>query len=174
MPISIVFIRHAESEHNAAHIIQGTLDSPLSSKGMAQILHAAPTIAARFPTASRVYSSPLQRARSTAERIAAALNPPHKLEINSNLIERALGSIQGVARKDVKKHVFFNTLKSSHTNSFVPPDGETLGELDARIDAFMLEVVRAHSLSSATRDDEDVVVIAVTHGGVLARIIALR
>ena len=64
---TLYFVRHGESEANAAHRFSGRSDSPLTERGRAQARAAARRLSAYDVTA--VVSSPLLRARQTAERL---------------------------------------------------------------------------------------------------------
>ena len=71
----LLLIRHAESAGNAARIIQGTSDLPLTPLGERQ----AELLAARLAAEGRldaIYSSPLRRAWQTAEAIGSACRLP--------------------------------------------------------------------------------------------------
>lgn len=73
-------IRHGETRHNAEKRVQGDLlDDDLNDVGQAQAealwRHYA-AMRMRGLTVSAVYTSPLRRARSTASRIAQALDVP--------------------------------------------------------------------------------------------------
>lgn len=70
MTTRIVLVRHGETEFNADGRLQGQLDIPLSSVGIAQAEAVAPVIAGMDPVA--IVSSPLVRARVTAETIGRA------------------------------------------------------------------------------------------------------
>ena len=67
-------IRHGESTYNARGRIQGHLNIPLSDLGRRQ--SAALAEVCRELGAEAIFCSPLQRARETAEPIAAALALP--------------------------------------------------------------------------------------------------
>ncbi len=65
----LILVRHGETLHNVAGIAQGWNDSDLSDKGRTQVQRLAERLLKYNPTA--IYSSPLGRAMSTAEAIAA-------------------------------------------------------------------------------------------------------
>lgn len=89
----ITFLRHAESEGNAAGMLQGQSDVPLTAKGLEQ----AQQLAAHWQAMGLQYdlaiSSPLQRARLTAETITSALNVP--LILDPLWTERSFGALEG-------------------------------------------------------------------------------
>lgn len=63
-------LRHGETEWNVAGRLQGRDDSPLTARGLAQARDAATALAREGVT--RIYTSPLGRARATAAHVAAA------------------------------------------------------------------------------------------------------
>src|SRR5687768_2128817 len=68
------YLRHGETEANASRIIAGSLDVDLTPLGREQAQAAARALSREPITA--VYSSPLRRARETAEPVAEALALP--------------------------------------------------------------------------------------------------
>jgi broad specificity phosphatase PhoE len=91
---SFYYLRHGETEANANHIIAGSLDVDLTPLGREQALLAARALAHEPITA--VYSSPLNRARETAEPVAAALGLP--VTIIADIAERNWGELEGKPR----------------------------------------------------------------------------
>jgi broad specificity phosphatase PhoE len=90
----ITLIRHGESVWNGEQRIQGNQDPPLSERGRLQAELLVRHLPAYVPRrAAAVYSSPLCRARETAELLAAALGLP--LRIDLDLREIRLGDWEG-------------------------------------------------------------------------------
>lgn len=73
------FLRHGETDWNAQGLSQGRTDIPLNAVGLAQARRAAATLADLGGIAS-IVSSPLIRARVTAEIAAEALGLPVRLD----------------------------------------------------------------------------------------------
>jgi broad specificity phosphatase PhoE len=94
---SITFLRHGESVGNADGYFQGQNDFRLNETGQAQ----ANTLAQRWVDEKvnfdMVLSSPLSRARQTAETIASALNT--FVELEPWWMERDNGILAGVKRE---------------------------------------------------------------------------
>ena len=157
----VVFFRHAQSEFNARHLIQGQLDPPLDETGLEQVAHAAPRVAAAHADAVAVFSSDLRRASITARAISDALCL--NLVEDANLRERHLGDLQGLERASLATSApaAFKLWKSRDRNVTLPGGGESSAEVDARLVAFF----RAASARYSGKK-----VIAVTHGGVLGRL----
>jgi len=72
--IGFWFLRHGETEWNARGLSQGTIDVPLNANGEAQAKRAAELL--RGTGIASIVSSPLARARRTAEVAATALGLP--------------------------------------------------------------------------------------------------
>ena len=70
-PRRVIVLRHGETDHNAARIWQGHLDTPLSDRGIAQADAVGPAIAALSPdriveTVARYYGVPSDQLRGKA------------------------------------------------------------------------------------------------------------
>jgi probable phosphoglycerate mutase len=93
-PLNLLILRHGETESNAARTIAGSLDVDLTPLGRDQA-RAAAQVLAREPITA-IYTSPLRRARETAEPVAEALGLP--LEIVEEIAERNWGELEGRPR----------------------------------------------------------------------------
>jgi len=85
------FLRHGETDWNRLHLMQGQTDTPLNPSGIVQAEAAARFLSNRRVTA--VCSSPLRRARHTAELIATRINAP--LLVIKDLSECHFGPYEG-------------------------------------------------------------------------------
>jgi broad specificity phosphatase PhoE len=98
----ITFLRHGESVGNAEARWQGQFDFPLTEKGRDQ----ARALADRWLSEGRVFdtilSSPLSRARETADIIAVALGAT--VEEDRIWMERDIGIMAGLTAAEVKQH----------------------------------------------------------------------
>jgi len=90
-PIPFWFLRHGETDWNAQGISQGNVDIPLNATGTAQARAAAQKL--RNRGIATIVSSPLSRARVTAESVGEALALP--IEIDPDLREVAFGIHEG-------------------------------------------------------------------------------
>lgn len=88
------YLRHGETQTNAARLIAGSLDVDLTPLGRSQAQAAAAAFADEPITA--IYSSPLKRARDTAEPIGQRLKLP--VTLIPELAERAWGVLEGKPR----------------------------------------------------------------------------
>ena len=95
----LVLWRHGQTDHNVAGRVQGRVDIPLNEVGRAQAVSAAPRLAALRP--SVIVSSPLQRARQTAEALSAATGVD--VRIDHGLVERSFGMWEGLGRARIEE-----------------------------------------------------------------------
>jgi broad specificity phosphatase PhoE len=93
-------VRHGRSIWNAAGRIQGQIDIELDEIGLQQAQRIADRLECEPIVA--IYSSPLLRARSTAEAIAARFNLP--VMPDARLMEYDFGAISGMTWDEVNAH----------------------------------------------------------------------
>lgn len=99
----LTFVRHGESVGNAENRFQGQADFPLSEKGRQQARALAEAWHVEGLTFDYVISSPLERARETAEIIARRLKLP-PVELDPVWLERDNGKRSGMTWDEVQKH----------------------------------------------------------------------
>lgn len=90
-PAAFWFLRHGETDWNAQGLSQGNVDIPLNAVGIAQAERAAEALKGKAIVT--IVSSPLGRARRTAETVAAALGLP--VRIHEPLREVSFGVQEG-------------------------------------------------------------------------------
>lgn len=95
----VILVRHGETLHNVAGIAQGWNDSHLSPRGREQVQTLAARLASWKPDV--LFSSPLGRARSTAEIIAAVIG--QEITIVDELREMSYGAWEGRSFLDVRR-----------------------------------------------------------------------
>ncbi len=93
-PTRLLFIRHAQSEANARHIVQGWGDAPLTELGWFQARQLAVWLREHNPGADRLIASPLQRAYQTACMVGEALDLP--VQTDAALKEIYMGELENV------------------------------------------------------------------------------
>ena len=116
------------------------MDVPLDDVGMVQ----AAEVAKALPTPDRVISSPLLRARTTAE----AFGRP--VEIDERWIELDYGELDGLPVASVGVDVW---RKWRADLGFAPPGGESIEAMAERVNAACEELVAAAA-------DQDIVVVS--------------
>jgi broad specificity phosphatase PhoE len=118
----LILVRHGESTGNAAGLLLGRQDAPLTDRGRAQ----AATLGPELGPVSRVICSPLSRARDTADALGTGL----PVEIDERWIEVDYGEFDGQPLGSVPAAVWA-TWRSDP--DFRPPAGETLTEAGTRV-----------------------------------------
>jgi broad specificity phosphatase PhoE len=116
----LVLVRHGRTAANAQGLIQGRLDHPLDEVGLAQAAEVAKVLG--HP--SRVISSPLRRARETAEALSG------EIEIDERWIELDYGEYDGCPVTSVGSEVWARWRDDA---AYVPAGGESLTTMAARV-----------------------------------------
>jgi broad specificity phosphatase PhoE len=118
----LILVRHGESTGNAAGLLLGRIDAPLTERGLAQ----AKTLGGSLSGVTRVISSPLERARDTA----AALDLGLPIEIDDRWVELDYGEFDGQPLGSVPSEVWKRWRSDPH---YRPSGGETLAEAGVRV-----------------------------------------
>lgn len=148
----LYLLRHGQTEWNRDRRLQGQGNSPLTDLGREQAGLMADLLAREIaePAKFRLVSSPLQRARETAEVVAGKLALP--LEFDARLAEVALGEWEGRYYDEVQSECAPLLVGSTPYDWFFrAPGGESLEDMTARIGTWL-------------RDCGDRPTIAVCHG----------
>ena len=148
----IVLVRHGETEWSRDGRHTGRTDLPLTPKGELDAHLVGPAL--RSWSFVSCFTSPLQRARRTAELSGI----PGEFETIEDLVEWDYGVYEGRRTVDIQ-------IDEPGWNKWFMaiPDGETVGQVSDRADRAILKLVEAS-------EDGDVVVFA--HGHLLAVMIA--
>lgn len=158
----LIIVRHAETEANIQGVWQGSLDAPLTARGMRQVAATARRVAELAQTypIDRFYVSPLPRARSTAAAIAAAIRMQPMVE--PGLREFDLGDWEGRSFHELREteDLWNHWAKDP---AFAPPNGESPLTFAARVNADFSRLAAEHP---------DETVLLVTHGGVISNLLA--
>jgi probable phosphoglycerate mutase len=145
----VFLIRHGETALNAAGVLRGQLDVPLSDTGEAE----ASALGELFSGVrlGAIASSPLRRAVDTARPVAASTGAP--LEIEDRLRDRFYGEWAGHRFEEVKRR--FGSIDAA-------PGVEAPQLVEARAEAAFLDLVAAR----------DVAVALVTHDAVIQALLS--
>ncbi|TAH63110.1 MAG: histidine phosphatase family protein [Gottschalkiaceae bacterium] len=156
--MKFILVRHGETEANIGGIYSGWTDFPLTEKGNKDIQATARALK-RYMDIDIIYSSPLNRALSTAKAISAAINK--EIQVVPNLKEMNFGIFDGKERKYIQKN------HSSEWDSWLKdyvnyriPQGENLLDVYDRIVDFIDMLI-----------EKDKSCIIVTHGGIIQTMI---
>ncbi len=153
--MTLIFVRHGESEGNALGVWQGWADYPLSDLGRRQAAAAAERLAGAGATA--IYSSDLARASETGDIIAASVGLP--VERREALRERGFGEGQGLTWEQIRERWGPDV----RIGEGQIPGEEPMLPFRERVGKEVDALVERHS--------EDIA-ICVSHGGVIHALVA--
>ena len=160
MVTKIYLIRHCQSMGNIEHKFQGQYDADVSPAGEKQL----ELLGLRFRNEhiDAIYTSPLKRARATAEAIAKYHNMEPIAE--PGLIEIDCGRMENLLLTDVARlfpEVALNWDRSPELCEF--PGGETMREVYERVNAALDRIIA---------ENPGRTVVVTTHGGALRNLYA--
>jgi broad specificity phosphatase PhoE len=141
--LRLFLVRHGESPSNRELRYLGRRDEPLTEVGMRQAECLAAALSG-LPLAA-VYASPLQRTAQTAGRIAAGLGLP--LVAEPRLLEQRFGDWEGLTRAEVVARGGEDRdrlLCWERDPEAMPPGGESLAAVEARVLALLTDLSAAH------------------------------
>ena len=156
----IILVRHGECEGNIKGMFRGRTDFPLNERGLIQARDLARELK-NFPL-KHIYTSPLSRARQTAEAISQECGLEVKTEEQFNNIE--LGSWEGRFKKEIAKlYPKEWELWVNNPEELRVEDMETLYDVQKRTKACLDSLVSQHNGEVLT---------VVSHRAVLKPLIA--
>ncbi|GAB3413304.1 histidine phosphatase family protein [Flindersiella endophytica] len=97
--VTVVFVRHGETPQHAENRYVGRSDVPLTPRGHEQA--AALALWAKQAGLTGIWSSPLRRARETAEPSAAAAGL--EVRVDDRLVELDFGQGEGLTSKEMRE-----------------------------------------------------------------------
>jgi len=123
--------RHGETEYNVLGRYCGATDAPLNDTGVSQAYGLAGRLKGMHFDA--VVSSPMLRARQTADIVSAALSMPYA--VYGQFTERHMGVYEGLTKEEAKK-LYPNLWDRQCTAEAddAPDGGETIRQACGRID----------------------------------------
>lgn len=157
--MNIYLLRHGETDWNRERRIQGRTDIQMNDTGRMQIRHVADVLANLPVSIEVILSSPLSRARESAQIVADRLSYKQEdIVVEPLLIERCFGEGEGLT--EAERQAKFQNTPFGH----LYPGMETLEEVLARGRRAFDRIVETY------RDKENV--LAVCHGAILFAIMS--
>ncbi len=157
--MKIIFARHGESLANTLHIISNRdLPHPLTDKGRAQAALLAEKLAGR--PILKVYTSPILRARETAQIVSAKLGVPY--EVTRTLKEYDCGLLEGRTDDEAwaMHQQFVHDWLAGRNRGQAPAGGETFFEIQQRLAGFVNGLIAQQSESESE-------ILCISHGGTM-------
>jgi broad specificity phosphatase PhoE len=145
-------LRHGQTDWNVEGKLQGTSDIPLNETGQRQALAAAAAI--NPADWDLVLSSPLSRARATAQQIVES-HALGQLAIDDRLLERAFGEAEGLS---------YLEWKTLYDPAVGVAGGENLEQLEIRANKMLAEFAEEFSGKR---------VLAVSHGAFIRKLVRI-
>jgi broad specificity phosphatase PhoE len=157
---NLYLIRHGQTDWNEKKRIQGITEVPLNEIGREQVRKVARNFSDLLIGA--IYTSPLQRAKETAE-IMGSFHPCAIVE-ERMLHEGKFGALEGITIPEFDEK-YAEEIKRRHQlpcqeriHHKYTPDGESIYEILSRVIPFLHRIARDHMGEN---------VIVVTHGFVM-------
>ena len=152
--LKVILLRHGETAYNAAgNRYCGRTDIGLTEKGLAQAARVASAL--QGVSIDAVYSSPLQRARKTAEIASGGL----EVVTDERLIEADFGLWEGKTKEEFNATdpTLWERWMANPRIARAGGTGETGEEIVSRVDSFFNDIRTRHK-------DQQIMVVA--HNGI--------
>jgi broad specificity phosphatase PhoE len=161
---TLLLVRHAETDDNVSMRLSGWTDTDLSPRGESQIELLADHFNRQHGHIDALYSSPLIRARRTAEAIGALTG--HEPILMDDLREMYFGELDGRPFEELREAYaqLLEADENSEVDDFVWPSGESRSGFTARVLRSTNEIARRHAGRA---------VGVVTHGGFIATLLTI-
>ena len=160
--MELYFVRHGETDWNKQRRIQGQADIPLNEFGIHLARETARGLA-DIPFAA-CYSSPLGRARKTAEIILGDRDVP--VITDTRIEEMSFGEYEGkcCSKKGWELPDNFHRFFDGPEKYMTPPGGENFADVRKRTGEFLNELY-------GLKEYKDSSILIITHGAALAGIL---
>ncbi|WP_419864817.1 histidine phosphatase family protein [Candidatus Poriferisodalis sp.] len=126
----LILVRHGRTSANAAGLLQGRVDNELDEVGVRQASQIAAALSRTDQPPDRIISSPLLRARQTAQATAELTGL--EIAIDERWSELDYGEWDGIPISEVRAS---DWQRWRADIGFAPPGGESLAQLNDRVDA---------------------------------------
>lgn len=153
----IYFLRHGETDWNAAGRLQGRLDIPLNAKGRTQAQRNGGVLAELIEQPKDLFyvASPLARTRETMQIARDALKLPGSgFAVDDRLMEIGFGDWEGLGWAEIKRD-YAQEYAARNADGFghQVPGGESYAMVMARVVAWLKDVTKP--------------TVVVSHGGIM-------
>ncbi|HSL07941.1 MAG TPA: bifunctional RNase H/acid phosphatase [Pseudonocardiaceae bacterium] len=140
-PTRLLMLRHGQTEHSAQRRYSGRGDLPLTELGERQAAAAAARLSTMDGVAV-VLSSPMLRARQTAQPVADALGVP--LSVHDGLIETDFGAWEGLTFTEARERDPALHTRWITDTSVAAPDGESMDAVHRRVRRALDQLIAEH------------------------------
>jgi probable phosphoglycerate mutase len=156
---TLILVRHGQTDSNVRDLLHGHSDVPLTPLGIAQA-HALAARLGQEAGIAALYTSPLERARHTAEIIGAVIG--HRPVPHPGLMEIHFGDIEGLTWEEaVARHPHLRPTGDDDGSADLQwPNGESRHGFRERVHCALTETLALHQGQK---------IVVVAHGGVIGR-----
>ena len=126
----LILVRHGRTSANAAGLLQGRVDNELDETGVQQADEIAAALCGTDQRPARIISSPLLRARQTAQATAELTGT--EITIDERWAELDYGEWDGLPISEIRVSEWQRWRADT---DFAPPGGESLAQLNDRVGA---------------------------------------
>lgn len=137
----VLLVRHGSTEHSHEGRFSGRNELPLDAEGRRQGQALAAQVAALAPF-DAIFSSPLRRARETAEVIVERTGGT--VQVQPGLVETEFGDWEGLTMAEVHRKWPERLAEWRETPGVAPPGGESFMEVELRTQAALEEIIAGH------------------------------
>lgn len=149
----ILIIRHGQSEADILNVHEGRADFPLTNLGIKQATLMAEALSSNYKI-SKIYSSPLLRAKETAQSLSKATHAPITFE--DNLMEFNNGLLAGLSREEANEKYPEPEVRYPHTALY---GMESMINFRSRAEAILSKIIAENNPYST--------IAIVAHGGII-------
>jgi probable phosphomutase (TIGR03848 family) len=163
---TVLLVRHGRSTANVAGILAGrSAGVNLDDVGRSQAKRQAERLAA-VPLVA-VISSPLARCRQTAQILVENRDDTVSVQLEARLLESDYGQWQGRPLKELAQEPLWKVVQTQ-PSAAVFPGGESMAAMQAR----GVAAIRQHDAALEAAHGPGAVWVAVTHGDIVASVLA--
>lgn len=136
----IFLFRHAQSEDNKAGIFSGRRDPELTPQGIGEAEEIHKQL--KNEKATKAYCAPNERCKKTLEIALKGHEGSETVVADPRLLERDYGDLTGKSKANIE-HLYPKEFEKWHRSyDAVPPNGESLKQVDERVGKFLQEVIQ--------------------------------
>jgi probable phosphomutase (TIGR03848 family) len=169
---TVIFVRHGRSSANSTGTLAGWLPGvALDETGRRQADELGARIATAALDVALIASSPLERCRETADRIAAALEPVPRTT-HEGLGECRYGAWTGRPLSELVAEPLWKVVQDRPSRARFPDSAAYPGESLVDMQGRALRAVRNLDDEVASQGGPDAVWVAVSHGDVIKSVVS--
>jgi len=158
-PLTMVLVRHGVTDMTLSHELSGSGNAgpPLNSQGRIQAAKAADAVHRigrttwdRVPHVSRVFASPMTRTQETGGAIGRRIGA--HIETEPRVREIHFGDWEGLTSDQIGER-YGDAIHRWRFGEIAAPGGESIPDVGARFDEFLVEAAAEHARMCAAGDD---------------------